>query len=325
MKSACMEGNVFIKQLWEMVARVVVLFFFLPTCSMAQGSLTICNDFESELEKIYLDSTSNWEIGQPTTMFLNGSFESTNSIVTDLDSLYNNSDSSLFYAVLAGEDELPNNLGSWAPLEIEMTHRYDLDSVGDHGMIEISLDDGATWHDVLSGEYAPSGILYQNSHVFEVNGDTLVDSLVVQGNSGGWVFSRMYMELDQILSEYGPEFPDSVIMRVSLISDSSITLEGWQIDNLCLEMDYPTDVLETSADPTLKLFPNPSTGTFTVANLLKARGELQIFDMSGLLVFSKNYNQRNEIKLSLGLYTGLYIVQFRASQTVHRTVLSIVH
>ena len=52
---------------------------------------------------VKIDSNSLWEIGNPNKLFMDSSFESLNSIVTSLDSLYSNSSNSVFYTTLYPE------------------------------------------------------------------------------------------------------------------------------------------------------------------------------------------------------------------------------
>ena len=54
----------------------------------------ICNSFDSNIVLINVDSGGIWEIGKPNKPGFDSSYSGLNSIVTDLDSLYPNNDTS---------------------------------------------------------------------------------------------------------------------------------------------------------------------------------------------------------------------------------------
>jgi len=276
------------------------------------GAFTICNSFDSNVTYINIDSTSIWKIGEPTKSIFDSSYSGINSIVTDLDSLYPNSDTSRFYALYTDQGHIPGYLQLYYPLEIEFDHRFITDSITDYGSIEISVDKGNNWYNILSDSLNPTGPYadYDNYHYFEGVGDTIFDSISIFGNSNGWVHSKFSKEIQQIIWDDNP-FPDTIIVRFSFITDSiGSGNEGWQIDNLCINMDFIVGVQEFDNPKHLKVFPNPCNGNFTVEitpNNNQQEFVFELYDILGKRVLVKNLhpfeNTINVGNLASGVYT----------------------
>ncbi len=295
-----------------------ILILISPLISYSQGALTICNSFDTNTTYLNIDTIGIWEIGQPSKTVFDSSYSGINSIVTDLDSLYPTNDTSRFYAVFKDEwGGVPNYLGIYSPLEIEFNHRFMTASITDYGSIEMSLDNGNTWYDILSSEHnaswGPNG-LYANEHIFEGTGDTLFDSLAVFGNSNGWVYSKFSKDINQIIWN-DHFFPDSIIVRFSFISDSIGGNEGWQIDNLCMSVDFISGITENQNIEKNLFYPNPNNGEFWVREHSDF-GELRIYSLLGKEVYSKNVTKNSVLT---NLPNGIYIVVLKNADTLFTT------
>ena len=296
-----------------MKSKTLLYFFILlfPYISFGQGSLTICNSFDTNSVYISIDSNSIWEIGTPNKTILNSSYFSANSIVTDTISNYLNNDTSIFYMTFTDPwGWIPNYLGLYSPLEIEFNHRYLTDSPADFGKIEMSLDDGLTWYDVLSNAYNATWNVngpVDNFHHFENTNDTIYDSLEVSGNSNGWVHSKMSKDIEQIIWNDGLN-PDSILLKFSFISDGTGVNEGWQIDNLCVSMDYISSIEDLPSSQGLFIYPNPNIGKFELKNETGKNGFVKIYSALGKEIYSRKIDSNNSQKISLELNPGLYIV-----------------
>jgi len=281
------SNNNFIKKYRLAFLFIILSSFFYSNSSFCQkASLIICNDFESETTNLTIES-GIWEIGEPDKTVFNGSYNSANSIVTDLLNPYNENETSVFYLIFKDDEYggLPNYLDIYLPFELSFDHRFLTNSEDDFGSIEMSLDNGSTWYDVLSDDYNVNGDFYLNEHYFESTGETLYDSLDVFGNSDGWVHSNISKDIDGIVWDNDFFRPDSLILRFSFTSGAGAGNDGWQIDNICMKMDIVDDVSEGSIEDKIMTYPNPAT-KFIVFKLLQntINTSIQIFDVFGRLV-----------------------------------------
>ena len=281
-----------------------------------------CNAFDSNLLHLKLDTNSFWEIGKPTKLNFNNSYSGDFSIVTGLDSMYKESDTSMFIVSFYEDFDVwvPNYLGIYCPLVIEFDHRFITDSISDYGKIEMSLDNGSKWYDVLSSKFNANGLCDitenpKNYHYFESTGDTIFDSLSVYGNSNGWVHSIFSKNVEQIVN-IDNVYPDSVMIRFTFITDSIGRNEGWQIDNLCLSMDRISNIKEINNVQSLKIIPNPNNGTFIIEDIDIQNGIIEIFDLTGVVVFSEKIHSQRKQTVITELNSGMYIVKVGDGKTI---------
>jgi len=296
-----------------MKSQIIVTIFTLclPMLSFSQGALTICNSFEVDPVYITIDSASVWEMGQPSTTVFNSSYSGLNSIVTDLDSLYPINDSSFFTAVFRSEeawDGIPNYLDTYTTFEIQFNHRFATNSAEDYGSVELSLDAGDTWYNVLSGEInAEFGeTQYPNEHYYEGTGITTHDSIAVFGDSNGWVQSSFSLNVQEIIVQ-DEIYPDSIIVKFSFITDGIGGNEGWQIDDLCLSMDYIDNVYENKLGTDFSIFPNPNNGEFSIPQNNEF-ATLEIYNLQGAKVYSEI---KPKSAITADLPAGVYMVVIR--------------
>jgi len=294
--------------------RVQILFFLLSFLScglflkLQAQQLIICNSFDSTLSNIFIDSNSVWEIGSPNKGSFDSSYSPPNSIITDLINPYRNNDTSSFYVILKDSmgRSLPEYLGIYPPLEVELHHRFNIDSGFDFGRIELSFD-GVIWYDLLSSDNG----LSTSIHRFESSGDTIFDSLIISGISNGWVHSKITKHIKGIIDNL-QYFPDSLILKFSFMTNKVAAYQGWQIDDLCLTMDLIVGVNEISNENSISIFPNPNNGSFILQNSSNQEGYIRISNLQGQEVFSSKFDSGPIHFISTNLTPGLYIA------TVHR-------
>lgn len=276
-----------------------------------------CNNFEDTLVDLQVDSASCWGIGEPTKTVFNGSKSDFNSIVTKLDTNYKSNDTSVFYTSIKSEYDFPNYLGGYNPLEVEFDHRFMTDSENDYGMVEMSVD-GDTWHDLLSPEFNTLGSVdvkvQRTYHYFEATGDTILDSIQVTGNSGGWVHSKLSKDFSRLVWEDSVYVVKEIILRFSFISDSVGTDEGWQIDNLCVLMDGYISVDEISAADGFSIYPNPSSGDFVIKNEKGQQGTLLLFNALGQIVSEITIHGMRQQEVQTDLHAGLYLAIWKQQE-----------
>ena len=219
--------------------------------SISTGQIYVCTQFEAEHNNLFVDTSGIWEIGLPQTATFDSSYSGSNSIVTSLNSNYPVNDTSTFNFVYKPEiGSIPDFILLGASFSIQFYHRFVTDSITDFGFIEMSLDHGQTWYDVLSSEHNLSDFTFGyigNEHFFEGTQETKFDSLNVYGNSNGWVFSKFSKNVWPLAEDILPV--DSIILKFGFVSDGIGGNEGWQIDDLCVFMDPIICLLYTSPSP----------------------------------------------------------------------------
>jgi len=299
---------------------VVLTSFFYSNSSFCQtGSLIICNDFESETTNLTIES-GIWEIGQPNKTVFNDSYNSPNSIVTDLVNPYGENETSVFYLVYKGEyGGLPNYLGMYLPFELSFYHRFLTNSESDFGSIDMSLDNGDTWYDVLSDDYNVSwNDSYLNEHYFESTGETLYDSLDVFGNSEGWVHSSISKDIGQIIWDNDFPEPDSLILKFSFNTDIGTGNDGWQIDNICMSMDIIDKINHHLIVNNLDTYPNPAKN-FVVFKLPDNTStiRLKVYDINGKLIKELMTNE-NEVQWDCqNTVAGIYFYRTQIGDIIY--------
>ena len=299
-----------------MKSRLVLLtlsvFFMLS--SFAQERREVCNSFDSATIYLNIDTNSNWGIGVAAKPELNTAYSLPNSIVTSIDSVFHpKNDTSRFTVAYR---HLPNGgisgtIAGFPNLEIEMIHKFLTDSI-DYGVIEISVNNKNEWYDIydsrLGGWYEPTSF----SHVHLGSGTQLNDTLSIQGDSDGWLRSTYNVGF---ITPLDNDYPlDSILIRFSFISGASGTgSEGWQIDDLCANIDFINGITEVASNESFSIYPNPNNGAFQLPNTL-ASGKLQVFNLMGELVYNSMINTN---ELTLNLSAGCYLLVVEKDQLIH--------
>jgi Secretion system C-terminal sorting domain len=290
----------------------LILLTFLLSLNLSAQTDSICTDFETPAS--FIKNLSNsWQIGSPNKAVFNSSYSSINSIVTDTANTYPINDTSVFYDVYA-PGYISNYLGIYFPFRIEFDHRYDTDSLNDFGTIELSKDGGNTWINGLSNAFSYYwGQPMDNSHIFLGTNDTIYDSLVVTGNSNGWVHSTITKDLDSWLASTGWTMPDSIMVKFTFKSDSvNNSKDGWQIDNLCIKYLVPLGIgiEEIENKNSLNIYPNPFTSQTTIFfNEQQTNTSIKITDVLGQEIRTTNFTGRQLTIDKAEMKEGIYFVQ----------------
>ena len=207
------------------------------------------------------DSNNIWQIGVPQKTVFNQANSSPNVIITDTINKYPISDTSSF-TVRYNSFNCPAVFGNYY---------VDSDSLNDFGLIEISIDSGQTWINVLEDtlNYSPS-------------------KPTLTGSSNGW----QSFELD--LNSYAIEtYENLFILKFTFISDSIDTQqEGLMFDDLSFCISVNTKNL--FANNALKVFPNPATDllNFQLEEPIN-NAEIRIYSTLGQLIATQNINDTN--------------------------------
>jgi len=298
---------------------LVAVILFVTLSSFAQERREVCNLFDSATIYLNIDTASSWDIGVATKPELNMAYSLPNSIVTNIDSVFHpKNDTSRFvfaYRHLPDGGLTGGGLAGLPPLEVEFMHKFSTDDV-DFGMIEISINENYEWYGIyddltnVGRNFHIGGF----SHVNQSSGMDLGETLPIQGNSDGWIRSKFYVFEYEFLLDNNDYRLDSVLIRFSFISGTSGSgSEGWQIDDICANIDFVNGITEIASDESFSIYPNPNNGAFQLPNTLQS-GKLQVFNLMGELVHN-GVISTNELSLNLSL--GCYLLVVEKDQLVH--------
>ncbi len=279
---------------------IIALCFGCTSVSAQIGTYRECHSFDSNLNRIEIDTSSIWRIGKPNKPNFTDSYEGVNSIVTHLDSNYTNNDTSVFIV----EFPVVRPWGYFLPFEVAFMHRFDSDGLNDYGKVEVSYDTGVTWLDMTSDTLSDPN---WNYHVNQITNDTVYGGLAISGNSNGWGYSRFKKAVVNALLGLDYNF----YVRFTWVTDSMGASEGWQIDNLCFTMDYITSVNDLHAlNNGVSVYPNPTTSLIHFDLDAKQFNEpvvMRMFDVTGRMVLTQtlsvNENTINVSHLKPGIYS----------------------
>lgn len=294
-----------------------LIFFFLTVLITAHHSIAqwVCCDtvsFETPSTSIILDTNNvgSWQIGAPHKTFFNSAQDGSKAIVTDTLGNYPPNDTSIFLYTI------PSRFVQTCNTCLSFWHKYDMDSIGDGGIIEASYDGGNSWlllKDTFTFDFNLPFVFYWNSDYHESSGTYTPHELVTSGHSDGWIQSRfcwqwiIYAKSDTIIAP-----PDSLILRFTFVSDSILkNKEGWMIDEIIINADDPVQCIgglnEFPKGKNISVYPNPTTTTFSVRlpSTFSNPEKLEIFNNIGQMV--GRFNRVENVDIS-GFPGGLYFV-----------------
>ena len=221
------------------------------------------------------NSNNIWQIGTPQKTLLNQAESFPNVIITDTVNTYPTNDTSAFIIKYMTYN-CPYFVGFYA---------CDTDSLNDYGMIELSVDNGQTWMNLLA----------DSLNVF------LGNKPVLTGNSNGW----QYMEADfNNISPWGLE--DTLLLKFTFISDSIQTPnEGLMFDSFSFCISANTKNLYQLNN--LKVFPNPTSDilNFQFETPIE-NAEIRIYSTIGQLMTNQKLTN-NDVQFDVSNYQhGMY-------------------
>ena len=191
-------------------------------------------------------------------------------------------------------------------MRLQFYYKLDIDGQASP-KLEMSGDRGAHWIDML----AEDSVYHIQWLSPKPRFDTSVHS---------WTYVDLRMK-DWILSRYPPNdtFPsnfsaDSVLFRFTFRSGSiTVPHDGWMIDNLAVVDSGAGDyVPEVRNNDLVKIFPNPSGGTFSIStNIIADDAEIEVYDIAGTKVYQRRLSV-SKCEITLPLPAGPYILRYKA-------------
>lgn len=233
---------------------VFILYFFSPSQAQFYYEYFDNNANNFGPITITIDSISNkvWQIGPPQKSIFNSASTVPNVIVTDTITYYPTGISSSFIVTVE------NQGFNWGIFAFEWVQKLDLDSGFDGGIIEYSIDSGATWVNVFNDPYV------YNFYGFDIsNTDTLTNGeYAFSGTDSTWkniwlCFDYSWMEQFETL--------DLIMFRFTIKSDEyDNQKEGWMIDNMFAHLTGIHTVGEVEQEEYMSIYPNPTADKLNI-------------------------------------------------------------
>ena len=236
-----------------------LLLWSLP--SSAQWFYTLTQNLDGndtipyQTLNISIDSSSTniWQIGKPQKMIFDSAATAPNALMTDTVLNYPMNNTSTFLVKAWNSTPMPAPWGGI--LYLKWKQKLDMDQGRDGGILEFTLDYGATWINI--GDY-PS--IYEFSGFPGTNFDTIyTGEYAFTGTDTTW--QEVHLGFTSI--EASPY--DTILLRFTFKSDSiDNAREGWLIDNFYSEVRFIESISENNEHHNFAIYPNPASDEATV-------------------------------------------------------------
>jgi hypothetical protein len=187
---------------------------------------------------------------------------------------------------------------------ISAWYKVNSDSLTDYGMIELSIDSGTTWINILTDT---------QYHFFDTTMNSIYPNRpVLTGNSNGWQFFAVnfYSLVDSFSFGWG----SLVLLKFTFISDSVQTnKDGLMFDDIYLQDWWENiDDIRKQKVP-VSVYPNPATWAIFLkeqTDFAYHKKQLAIRDVFGRTVRNEDYFNNQVIRVDVAaLPSGLYSYQ----------------
>lgn len=313
--------NLFLNYKVQNMKKNVLLIVLMATFSgmFAQPLDTI--SFENPSANIHiLQSTGNlWQIGKPQKTFFNGAHSGSKVIVTDTSHYYPAGDTSSFDYVIH------TPITQSCQTCLQFWHKYEMDSTGDQGLINVSYDGGNSWIPLKDTTLnTPYYSIFTWNGDYHAANSTTTQHNAVKGKSDGWIQSRFCWQwwipigakTDSIIVN-----PDSMMVRFTFISDGTTKQkEGWMIDDFKSYNNWGgcSGIEEYSTSDFMRAWPIP----FTDQTVLNTRREINdatlgLYNSLGQEIMKREHLNGKRTTLGRnGLPAGLYTLKLSESGKV---------
>lgn len=249
------------------------------------------------------DGTNARQIGKPQKTIFNSAATVPNAMVTDTLNSYPVNDTSTFWFSFAPSVLMPGIIA------VQWKQKIDLDKKFDGGIIEYSMDSGASWHNVFNNPNV------YNFYGFDpANKDTLA--------SGEYAFSGTDTAWRDVWLCFTYTFAttsDSILLRFKLVSDDiDSAKEGWMIDNLSIHRTMFHTVTNAAFQKEyVKVYPTLTSGLINIKaekqNQFDIIEKVQIINTEGKVV--KELGQSAvDLSMDIGdLPSNLYYVKVKTN------------
>ncbi|MCX6283107.1 MAG: T9SS type A sorting domain-containing protein [Bacteroidetes bacterium] len=272
---------------------ILIALALITVSSFGQFEWNINFEDPIPIERIFIDTISNtiniWQIGIPGKIMFNSAHSPIHAIITDTLNPYRVNDTSRF--VITHVRQGPN--GGNESLLLDFYFKINTDSLSDYGSIEVSIDHGTSWINLLTQD-SVYGFRW------------LSQKPVLTGTKNSW--THYSEELSSLTYNVG--YSDTLLFRFTFISDNIQTnKEGWIIDDLLFH-DYWEGMNEVQNDNLISISPNPASKYILIrANKLASRPRVQIINFTGQILYN-NLNFKGE-KIDIhSIPDGIYLIKY---------------
>jgi hypothetical protein len=267
-----------------------ILFTFMLSSSYGQDTIYSIayhpnqpySNFENRDQEKYFaidrkQLNNIWNIGKPYKPFFKAAYSIPLALVTDTSKAYPNSNVSSLEFVIKTDDL--TNIGFW--------HRFNTDSLSDGGTIEVSLNGGASWANIVDMTNFSLNNCYSKSSKISSNNNKPGFS----GNSN-WIHTT--------ISSGALNYAR---FRFTFTSDNiDSNKDGWMLDNFTFGC-IGTGINEVGTDHPFKIFPNPTSGLISILSDNKSLFKsATIKDVLGKILLITDSPTLDLSSLEIGLY-----------------------
>lgn len=274
--------------------RVLLIIIFLFSVKVNSFSQQFTINFENNNNTLIKIDTSNlsniWQIGKPQKVIFDSAYSKPNAIVTDTINFYPPNNISSFTLKI-----FDSNMFGW-DIWVSLKHKYDTDSLMDGGYVEISIDGGNTWNNIINVSNLSEDLYYSN--------DTIAGGIPALSGKSNWDSSSI------IICGFSVNPSDSAFLRFVFKSDSvSTNKDGWMIDNI--EIWYVADacggVYELMGKNNfITIAPNPfiDESLFEFTNPDDELTEVEIYNSIGEKISEFKNISGNKLQLNRNTLSG---------------------
>lgn len=287
-----------------MIRLLPVIFIFISINSFSQNYFIDFENGKDSLIRIDKTNPSNiWQIGKPQKIFFDSAYSISNTIVTDTINSYPINNSSSFTLKLI--DSVLMTQFAYPDIIVNFKNKYNTDTLKDGGYVEVSLDGGNTWNNIINVSN-----FSQNLYSFN---DTITGGIAALSGKSNWTSAYI-----GVCGFFIPPSSDSVFLKFIFSSDSIQTnKDGWMIDNI--EIWYVADACglvheHSQRNSFVFLSPNP----FVEKSILEFKNkndemtETEIYNCFGKKIYENKNILDNQIQLTRNNFSeGIYFYRIK--------------
>ncbi len=190
------------------------------------------------------------------------------------------------------------DLSNASDASISFFAKWEIEEIWDFVQVAISIDNGTNW-EPLCGNYTKIG----NDQIgYQPNGEPLYS-----GTQNDWVFEEI--DLVDYLGE-------SILIRFQLITDGYLPKDGFYFDDLKVNVinNKELSTIDIQPERLFSLYPTNVDHTLKV-NTASLSYEIEIFNLQGQLIFSRENNMNNTTVDFSTFSSGIYLMNIISGDT----------
>lgn len=198
------------------------------------------------------------------------------------------------------------NLSTVSDPEISFSMQYDLEVNWDIVYVEYSTDFGANWQ--VLGEMTTNW--YNSDRTPQTTGSDCNNCKGAQWTGSETNSTTYSYPLSNLSTQ------TNVVFRIVFHSDQAINQLGVNIDDFVISGALSNESFNIN---TISIYPNPSKGIFTVSSNTIKLNAIEVFDVSGKLLFSEDDSLKNATETNIdliGMSSGIYFIKVNSENGI---------